>query len=212
MKLNIKLLFFLTLFGLISCIYDSDIFNQNNENQFKLPTPDSIAFLTLDSCLISRNFNGITWHGCASGIANGSYCYFYPTLEFNIHSNKMLGYMPIYKLKKDTTQGILGMDLLPLKQGMYTDIVSYQNGLVDFRNFIFVGFQISEIEKLGDYRIDSTKINFIKVVSYDSIQQVIKARFKFHFYLTSINNKIYYPNLEDSILIDDGIIYGTFKK
>lgn len=198
----------LSIVLLISC--EKEKIESLTDPTYDLITPDSSAFI--DTCLVPRKVNELNIYGCARMIFNKLNTDFIPYFGL-IDSSELGGLISMYLFKEEILEEKLVLQFFPLKEGIYTKLTSVPWSLKQLGSKTTIDFfSMNSDQVKGRYVLDTSRLNFIKVNYFDWNTQNVKARFKFYFYLLNQADKIKYPELQDSIFIDDGIIYGTFLK
>ena len=193
---------------LVSC--GKEKIEPQTDHTFNLVTPDSSAFN--DTCLVPRMVNDLDVYGCARMNFKELNTDFIPYFGL-IDSSVLGGLISMYLFKEEILKEKLVLQFFPLEEGIYTKLTSVPWSLKQLGSRTTVDFfSMNSDQVKGRYVLDTFKLNFIKVNNFNWSTQIVKARFKFYFYLLNQADKIKYPELQDSIFIDDGIIYGTFLK
>ena len=201
-----------------------------HNGDYNLPTPDSLAFD--DGCFFESKFYNCISVGYIKFISNQriNYCEVEGGIyiEQNGKENMVLHiYNQIHSETPDWSYG-MGTELKNL----------LSNKIMSVRldsNFVWgdFGFRCTrEISEFGGPLFEgyttynsSEKLNFVRIVSFDPISKILKARFRVTFQVMNLfeNSKYIGPKLEnigkkrypsspEFITLDDGVIHVLLKK
>ena len=171
-----------------------------------LPTPDSLAFGgTLDcrrfqfpgknllNSNVKRRFCG--YAKSSPSISENGVFPVLSRLKHPIDSN--IGSLSIYGLNKDgEAVSDLRIRNIKLEPGIYQPLKNEQT--ISFK-YISDGCSPPH----SSYKIDPDEQSYFKVISYDTVQQVLKGRFRMHFILQKANKEGYPKKL----FFDDGVVW-----
>jgi hypothetical protein len=178
------------------------------EDKYLLPTPDSAAFTGTSVCIISghRKYRYCGYASCM--VSDTTWQQLVPAfLRMQGDTNGMRGGLELFESSKNAMDRFISISQIPLEPGVYLPKKSA-------RPQRYSDLTIAYFDTNGgctdnaDYDPDTTKISFIKVLSYDSVSGEIKMRFDLYFKLRDAIK----PGYPEYLHFGDGVVFAKALK